>query len=108
MRMLLSLMVPACETIKVTGYPLQESDYPRCDAGRYTTTFCLGTLSPAVTAPPVIRAVSLADNSDGTFIVTAVQHAPEKAIVDKGRYLNQSRIHLLVVLFPRLKILLWK
>ncbi|WP_420191714.1 hypothetical protein, partial [Morganella morganii] len=33
----------------------------------------------------LFRAVSLADNSDGTFIVTAVQHAPEKeAIVDKG------------------------
>lgn len=33
----------------------------------------------------MFRAVSLADNGDGSFTVTAVQHAPEKeAIVDKG------------------------
>ncbi|WP_204265766.1 phage tail tip protein J-related protein, partial [Escherichia coli] len=33
----------------------------------------------------LFRAISLADNGDGSFTVIAVQHTPEKeAVVDKG------------------------
>lgn len=72
------------KTIKVTGYPATNQitlDVMPEGIPQHS----VWTLSLPSLRRRLFRAVSLADNSDGTFIVTAVQHAPEKeAIVDKG------------------------
>ncbi|PKE96882.1 host specificity protein J, partial [Escherichia coli] len=40
----------------------------------------------------LFRCVSIRENTDGTFAITAVQHVPEKeAIVDNGATLSRSQ-----------------
>lgn len=72
------------KTIKVTGYPatnqiildVMPEGIPQHSAW---------TLSLPSLRRRLFRAITLADNGDGTFSVTAVQHIPEKeTIVDKG------------------------
>ncbi|MFP9075632.1 hypothetical protein, partial [Enterococcus faecalis] len=64
---------PASNQIKLDTLPLGLKD-----GGVWTLTL------PSLRRR-LFRAISLADNGDGSFTVIAVQHTPEKeAIVDKG------------------------
>lgn len=72
------------QPVRVTGYPAADRvTVEILPAG--VTLHSVWTLHSSAEQRRLFRAVSVADNGDGTFNVLAVQHAPEKQdIVDKG------------------------
>ncbi|AMG69515.1 TipJ family phage tail tip protein [Morganella morganii] len=72
------------QPVRVTGYPAADRvTLETLPAG--VVLHSVWTLHSSVEQRRLFRAVSVADNGDGTFNVLAVQHAPEKQdIVDKG------------------------
>lgn len=72
------------QPVRVTGYPAADRvTLETLPAG--VVLHSVWTLHSSTEQRRLFRAVSVADNGDGTFNVLAVQHAPEKQdIVDKG------------------------